>query len=49
MSDTRIIVIENTDPAADIMACEQSLMFGKNPHHRRYGLFLHLPEPLQQP
>lgn len=48
-SDTQVIVVENTDPPADIMAREQSLMFGKNPHHGRYGLFPHLPEPGQQP
>lgn len=47
-SDTQVIVVENTDPPADIMAREQSLMFGKNPHHGRYGLFPHLPEPDQQ-
>lgn len=41
--DTQVIVIENTDPPADIMARDQSLMFGKNPHHGRYGLFPHLP------
>ncbi len=48
-SDTQVIVVENTDPPADIMARKQSLMFGKNPHHGRYGLFPHLPEPGQQP
>lgn len=44
-SDTQVIVVENTDPPADIMAREQSLMFGKNPHHGRYGLFPYLLEP----
>lgn len=48
-SDTQVIVVENTDPPADIMARDQSLMFGKNPHHGRYGLFPHLPELGQQP
>ncbi|HCK5591101.1 AAA family ATPase [Pseudomonas mosselii] len=38
-SDTQVIVIENTDPPASIMKREQSLMFSKNPHHGRYGLF----------
>ncbi|MFW5336233.1 AAA family ATPase [Pseudomonas aeruginosa] len=38
-SDTQVIVVENTDPPASIMQREQSLMFGKNPYHGRYGLF----------
>jgi len=38
-ADTQVIVIENTDPPDAIMKLEQSLMFGKNPHHGRYGLF----------
>lgn len=37
--DTQVIVVENTDPPDAIMKREQSLMFGKNPHHGRYGLF----------
>ncbi|MGE0315736.1 MAG: AAA family ATPase [Lautropia sp.] len=37
--DTQVIVVENTDPPDSIMKREQSLMFGKNPHHGRYGLF----------
>lgn len=37
--DTQIIVVENTDPPDAIMKREQSLMFSKNPHHGRYGLF----------
>ena len=37
--DTQVIVVENTDPPEVIMKREQSLMFGKNPHHGRYGLF----------
>lgn len=40
-SDTQVIVVENTDPPANIMALDQSQMFGKNPHHGRYGLFPH--------
>jgi hypothetical protein len=42
--DTQVIVVENTDPPEAIMAREQSLMFSKNPHHGRYGLFPHAPE-----
>jgi predicted nuclease with TOPRIM domain len=38
-SDTQVIVVENTDPPASIMSRERSLMFSKNPHHGRYGLF----------
>jgi hypothetical protein len=38
-TDTQVIVVENTDPPDAIMKREQSLMFGKNPHHGRYGLF----------
>ncbi|WP_080424295.1 hypothetical protein [Burkholderia ubonensis] len=37
--DTQVIVVENTDSPDAIMKREQSLMFGKNPHHGRYGLF----------
>lgn len=37
--DTQVIVVENTDPPESIMKREQSMMFGKNPHHGRYGLF----------
>lgn len=37
--DTQVIVVENTDPPDSIRNREQSLMFGKNPHHGRYGLF----------
>jgi hypothetical protein len=39
--DTQVIVVENTDPPVAIMARDQSLMFSKNPHHGRYGLFPH--------
>lgn len=46
-ADTQVIVVENTDPPAFIMARAQSLMFGKNPHHGRYGLFPYLPVPPQ--
>lgn len=38
-SGTQVIVVENTDPPMSISARDQSLMFGKNPHHGRYGLF----------
>jgi hypothetical protein len=38
-TDTQVIVVENTDPPASIMARDQSLMFSKNPHSGRYGLF----------
>lgn len=37
--DTQVIVVENTNPPESIMKREQSMMFGKNPHHGRYGLF----------
>ncbi|HCK0544986.1 TPA: AAA family ATPase [Pseudomonas aeruginosa] len=40
--DTQVIVVENTDPPDAIRKREQSLMFGKNPHHGRYGLFSYL-------
>jgi len=42
--DTQVIVVENTDPPDAIMKREQSLMFGKNPHHGRYGLFPFIPD-----
>lgn len=38
-TDTQVIIVENTDPPAAIMDREQSLMFSKNPHQGRYGLF----------
>lgn len=37
--DQQVIVVENTDPPTPIAAREQSLMFTKNPHQGRYGLF----------
>ncbi|MFN7835270.1 MAG: hypothetical protein ACK5NY_05695 [Burkholderiaceae bacterium] len=40
--DRQVIVVENTDPPANIIAREQSLMFTKNPHQGRYGLFPHI-------
>lgn len=43
-SDTQVIVVENTNPPSSIMQREQSLMFSKNPHHGRYGLFPYVPE-----
>lgn len=45
--DTQVIVVENTDPPDAIMKREQSLMFGKNPHHGRYGLFPFIADPAQ--
>lgn len=44
-ADTQVIVVENTNPPSAIMARDQSLMFGKNPHHGRYGLFPYWTEP----
>ncbi|WP_313920428.1 hypothetical protein [Tahibacter sp.] len=38
-SNTQVIVVENIDPPEAIMSLEQSLMFSRNPHHGRYGLF----------
>lgn len=38
-SEIQVIVVENTDPPITIMEREQSLMFSKNPHQGRYGLF----------
>lgn len=46
-ADTQVIVVENTDPPGAIMKLPQSLMFGKNPHHGRYGLFPYTAEPTQ--
>ncbi|HVY08348.1 MAG TPA: AAA family ATPase [Burkholderiales bacterium] len=37
--DRQVIVVENTDPPEAIRALKQVLMFSKNPHHGRYGLF----------
>ena len=42
-ADSQIIVVENTNPPDVIMGNKQSIMFSKNPHHGRYGLF---PAPL---
>lgn len=39
--DRQVIVIENTDPPVAIAERAQSLMFTKNPHQGRYGLFPH--------
>lgn len=41
--DTQVIIVENTNPPDAIMQRSQSVMFGKNPHHGRYGLFPHQP------
>lgn len=43
-ADRQVIVVENTDPPEAITKRDQSLMFGRNPHHGRYGLFPYLPE-----
>ncbi|CAI0944234.1 Uncharacterised protein [Serratia ficaria] len=43
-SNTQVIVVENTDPPASIVKREQSLMFSKNPHHGRYGLFPYIED-----
>jgi hypothetical protein len=45
--DTQVIVVENIDPPDTIKKREQSLMFGKNPHHGRYGLFPFTADPAQ--
>lgn len=37
--DCQVIVVENTDPPAAYAQRPQSLMFTKNPHQGRYGLF----------
>ncbi len=37
--DTQVIIVENTDPPEVIRNHHQSVMFGKNPYHGRYGLF----------
>jgi hypothetical protein len=44
-ADTQVIVVENTNPPDAIMELDQSQMFGKNPHHGRYGLFPVTAEP----
>jgi hypothetical protein len=43
--DTQVIIVENTDPPESIRNREKSLMFSKNPHQGRYGLFPHQPQP----
>ncbi|HUW38202.1 MAG TPA: hypothetical protein VMV91_12820 [Rhodocyclaceae bacterium] len=37
--DTQVIVVENTDPPDAFRGRNQVVMFSKNPHHGRYGLF----------
>lgn len=37
--DRQVIIVENTDPPADIAARPQVMMFSKNPHAGRYGFF----------
>jgi hypothetical protein len=34
-----MIVVENTDPPPAIKTLQQVMMFSKNPHSGRYGLF----------
>ena len=46
-ADTQVIVVENPAPPNAIAKREQSLMFGKNPHHGRYGLFPFIADPAQ--
>lgn len=41
--DRQVIIVENTDPPSSITALPQVLMFSKNPHAERYGLFPHTP------
>lgn len=38
-SNTQVLVVENIDPPDAIMHIDQALMFNKNPHQGRYGLF----------
>ena len=38
-SDRQVIIVENTDPPASIVARPQVVMFSKNPHSGRYGFF----------
>jgi hypothetical protein len=38
-SDRQVIIVENSDPPASIMARPQVVMFSKNPHSGRYGFF----------
>jgi hypothetical protein len=45
--DTQVIVVENTNPPESIMKREQSLMFSKNPHQGRYGLFPYPTDGMQ--
>ncbi len=40
----QVFVVENTDPPDAIKALDQVLMFSKNPHSGRYGLFPHVPD-----
>lgn len=44
LPDTQqVFVVENTDPPDAIKVLDQVLMFSKNPHSGRYGLFPHTP------
>lgn len=42
--DRQVFIVENTDPPDSIKALDQVLMFSKNPHGGRYGLFPHTPD-----
>jgi hypothetical protein len=42
--DRQVIIIENTDPPAEIAVRQQVVMFSKNPHSGRYGFFPIEPE-----
>lgn len=48
-SDTQVIVVEITNPPSSIMEREQSLMFSKNPHRGRHGLFPYAPDRVKEP
>jgi len=47
-ADRQVIVVENTDPPDWTRARDQALMFGKNPHQGRYGLFPYTEEASSQ-
>lgn len=38
-NESQIIIVENNDPPATIMALPQTVMFSKNPNSGRYGFF----------
>lgn len=45
-TDSQVIIVENTDPPANVTAHPNAIMFSKNPHAGRYGFF---PLPTSQP